>query len=60
MSWADGAKVFFDDTLVLDLQPVAACYDGTTYSEQDIFTRILDALGHTVEQDHSACPLGDI
>ena len=46
---AYGAKVYFDDELVLDMAPVAHCYDGKNYTEEEIFKAILNKLGHTVE-----------
>ncbi|PJT22679.1 hypothetical protein CN884_11925 [Ochrobactrum sp. 30A/1000/2015] len=29
-SWAEGARVYIDGLLVLDLQPSAHCYDGVS------------------------------
>ena len=48
-SVAYGAKVYFDGELVLDMTPVAHCTDGSNYTDEDIFTAILNKLGHTVE-----------
>ena len=59
-SYAEGARVYFDDELVLDLQPYAHCYDGTNYSDVAIYQAILEKLGHEVKVDHSNDPLGDI
>jgi hypothetical protein len=47
-SWADGALVYIDDALALELEPHAHCYDGTNYNDEDIFRKILEHLGHTV------------
>lgn len=49
--WSDayGAKVYFDGELVLDMTPVAHCTGGNNYTDEDIFTAILQKLGHTVE-----------
>lgn len=49
MSWADGANVYFDGELALELEPHAHCYDGTDYSDKAIYRAILERLGHTVE-----------
>lgn len=48
-SYADGARVFVDNALVLDLAPVAHCHSGVNYDQQDIYDRLLRHLGHTVE-----------
>lgn len=49
--WSDayGAKVYFDGKLVLDMTPIAHCYSFNTYHDDDIFSTILQKLGHTVE-----------
>lgn len=46
---ANGANVYFDGELVLELTPVAHCYSGTTYNDVAIQNAILEKLGHTVE-----------
>lgn len=51
---ADGAKVYIDGDLALDLSPVAYCYDGVSHSETQVLARLLEHLGHTVEQDYYA------
>ncbi len=50
-SWAEGAKVYFDDKFVIDMQPSAACFDGTSYSDADVYDAILEELGHTVDHE---------
>jgi hypothetical protein len=47
-SWAEGALVYIDGTLTLELEPHAHCYDGDDYQDSDIFGKILEHLGHTV------------
>jgi hypothetical protein len=49
VSYADGARVFVDDALVLDLSPSAHCFGGAHYDQRDVYDRILSHLGHTVE-----------
>lgn len=46
---AYGAKVYFDDNLVIDMPPTAHCHAGDNYTDEDIFKAILIKLGHTVE-----------
>ena len=48
--WEEGARVYFDGKLRLDLEPTAACFDGIGYSESEVLRRILAELGHTVEE----------
>jgi hypothetical protein len=48
-SWAEGAKVYVDEKLALDLSPAAHCYGGAHYEQTDVYDRILRHLGHTVE-----------
>jgi hypothetical protein len=50
-SWAGGANVYFDDEFVIGMQPSAACYDGASYSDADVYDAILQKLGHTVEHE---------
>jgi hypothetical protein len=44
--YAEGAKVYFDDKLTLDMSPKADCFGGVDYDKEDIFSRILAELGH--------------
>lgn len=46
--WSDGAKVYFDGKLALDLSPSASCFGGDHYPEEDVFRRILKKLGHNI------------
>lgn len=50
-SWAEGASVKIDGELALSLEPVAACFDGESYSDREVFRRILAHLGHEVVED---------
>lgn len=47
-NYADGANVFIDDQLALELKPLAACFGGFNYDEREVFTRVLAHLGHEV------------
>ncbi len=47
-SAADGARVFFDGVLKIDLHPIAACFDGVDYDDDDIYREILRELGRNV------------
>lgn len=49
-NWASGANVYFDDKLVIEMKPVAGCYDGEHYDCEDVLHRILAELGHQVEE----------
>lgn len=51
-SCAEGARVSIDGSLVLDLEPVAHCYDGASWERDTILHRILAQLGaHVVVDD---------
>lgn len=45
---ADGAKVYFDGELRLNLEPIAHCYDDVSYDDEDIARHILGELGMSV------------
>lgn len=47
-SMAEGARVYFDGELAIELEPHAHCYDGDDYNDEAIYTAILNKLGHTV------------
>jgi hypothetical protein len=47
-SAADGARVFFDGAPKLNLNPIAHCYDGVDYDDEDIAREILRELGSNV------------
>lgn len=49
LSTADGATVYIDDKRVLILKPVAHCYGGMTYNDEDIFKAVLEYIDYTVE-----------
>lgn len=51
--YSEGAKVWFDDELVLDLQPVATCFGGDSWDNEEVFRLILDKLGgHTLTAEY--------
>lgn len=50
-SWAEGATVKIDGEVALSLEPVAACFGGDSYSDREVFRRILAHLGHEVSED---------
>ena len=43
-STAEGAKIYINGRKVLDLKPVAHCYEGKTYSDIDILKAVLEYL----------------
>nr|WP_250808335.1 hypothetical protein [Neorhizobium tomejilense] len=42
---ADGADVRIDGELVIEMKPIAHCYDGDTYEKDDVYRRILQHYG---------------
>ena len=49
-TYADGAIVCIDDKIVLNLAPVAHCFDGVHYNREDVLRKILKYLGHTLHE----------
>ncbi len=47
---AQGAIVWVDGEEILNLQPIAHCYDDTTYSESDVYKLILEHLGYEIKE----------
>jgi hypothetical protein len=48
-TYADGAKVFVDGELALDLSPSAHCSGGADYQPHEVLEKTLHFLGHEVE-----------
>lgn len=47
--YADGARVFIDGKLKLNLEPAAACYGSTKdWDREAVFKLIIEELGHTL------------
>ncbi|ANW00705.1 hypothetical protein [Bradyrhizobium icense] len=47
-SYAEGARVYVDGALAVDMSPVAHCLGGAHYSDSDVYSAILKHLGHEV------------
>ena len=50
--YSEGARVYFDEKLALDLTPVAACFGGISYDTEEVFGCILAKLGHNLGISH--------
>lgn len=48
-SYAEGARVYVDGVVAIELEPVAHCYNGANFTETEVFASILEHLGHTLE-----------
>lgn len=48
-SYADGARVTLDGATILELNPHAHCYNGSSWDQAEVFEEILGALGYEVE-----------
>ncbi len=48
-NFAEGAIVTIDGDVAIELHPAAACWDGDSYSETEVYKRILAHLGHELE-----------
>lgn len=51
--YATGARVFFDGKQVIDLEPVAYCFDGDDFDSIEVYSAIIEKLGHTLEESFS-------
>jgi len=49
-TYADGALVWLDGDLILELSPSAYCYDSTHYDEADVYRHILEKLGYEIKE----------
>lgn len=48
-SVAEGANVYFDGELVIEMDPCAYCFDGINYEREAVLAAIIKRLGHTIE-----------
>lgn len=48
-SFAEGARVYIDGAIAIEMEPVAHCFGGANFAESDVFERILRHLGHALE-----------
>lgn len=47
--WAEGAKVTLNGEPFLELIPVAHCFGGDSWTNEQVFEEILKKLGYNVE-----------
>ena len=47
-SFAQGARVYKDDELWIELEPHAHCFESKDYDCNEVYKRILRELGHEV------------
>lgn len=50
-SYADGARVYLDGELLVEMEPVAHCFGGTHYDRDDVYKKILELTGHEVKEE---------
>ncbi|NTF17286.1 hypothetical protein G6L37_02420 [Agrobacterium rubi] len=48
ISCADGACITIDGQVAVELTPVADCFDGRSFDDEDICAAILRHLGHNL------------
>ena len=46
--YAEGARVWIDGSLAIEMVPVAHCYDSVTYDSDDVYRAIFEQIGHTL------------
>lgn len=49
-SWANGANVWIDGVLSLELHPYAACFCGSDFPSDEVYKAIIQKLGYKVEE----------
>ena len=47
-SYAEGARVYVDGSLTLDMAPSAHCFGGAHHEQSEVYDAILKWLGHEV------------
>ena len=47
-SYAEGASVTLEGKPFLLLAPVAHCFNGTSWNEEEVFKAILEKLGYSI------------
>ena len=51
-NYAEGARVtvieYPEPRLMFELKPVASCYDGDSWSRDQVYLGILEAMGHEI------------
>lgn len=52
-SYAEGARVYFAGVLAFELTPVAHCFGGDNYSQDEVFRQILEKLGYSLETTYA-------
>lgn len=50
-SYATGAHIFLSDGREILLEPRAHCYDGISYSTDEVYQEVLKLLGFNVVED---------
>ena len=50
MSWAEGAIVYLNEEVLLEMIPHASCFGGDHWSESDIYKNILLKLGYQIDE----------
>jgi hypothetical protein len=50
-SYAEGAVIHIEGREPIEMLPSAHCFDGTSYSSTEVYTRLLEELGYRVEQE---------
>ncbi len=52
VTFADGARVKIDGKEMFDLLPAASCFGGQNFNTDEVYAKILEYYGRTVEQEY--------
>lgn len=56
-SYAEGARVYIDGNMAIELTPLAHCFDGANYYQSEVYDAILKHLGHEVIERAESSPV---
>lgn len=51
-SYAEGARVYLNNELLIQLIPKAHCYDPVSWTEKEVYEHIVEKLGYEVEESY--------
>jgi hypothetical protein len=55
-TYASGARITIDGAVALEFIPVAHCFNGADYGQDDVYRALLEHLGHTVQTEDPGEP----
>lgn len=50
--YASGARVYIDGEVAIEMKPAASCFGGKHYEDSEVYARIFERFGHTLESEY--------